>query len=83
MTAPSSSTDSSDPFASGSAFDEGPGDDEARDVPPWEDQGGDSMEDLSSSFATDMARMWVKRHQKASMLGAFAIGVFAGAMLRK
>lgn len=34
------------------------------------------------SMVGDMARMWVREHQKASMLGAFAIGVFAGAWLR-
>jgi len=35
-----------------------------------------------SAFALDMARMWMKEHQKATMLGAFAVGVFAGALLR-
>jgi hypothetical protein len=34
------------------------------------------------SLAVDMARMWVREHQKASMLGAFALGVFAGAWMR-
>lgn len=34
------------------------------------------------SLSVDMARMWVREHQKASMLGAFAVGVFAGAWLR-
>jgi hypothetical protein len=37
---------------------------------------------MSPSFALKMARLWVKRHQKASMLGAFAAGVFIGAMVR-
>lgn len=88
MTAPSSSADSPDPFASGSAFDEEADAGEAGDVPPWEEQRGDSIDqgsidEFSPSFATEMARMWVKRHQKASMLGAFAVGVFAGAMLRE
>ena len=40
-------------------------------------------DDLSSSVAVDMARLWVQRHQKATMLGAFAVGVFVGAMLRE
>lgn len=64
--------DSPDPFADTS--------DEAPDPPAW----GDAPEDEqgASSFATDMARLWVRRHQKASMLGAFAVGVFVGAMLR-
>jgi hypothetical protein len=35
-----------------------------------------------SAFALDMARIWMKEHQKATMLGAFAVGVFAGALLR-
>jgi hypothetical protein len=37
---------------------------------------------MSPSFALKMARLWVQRHQKASMLGAFAVGVFIGAMVR-
>jgi hypothetical protein len=39
-------------------------------------------DDVSPSFALDVARLWVQRHQKASMLGAFAVGVFVGALLR-
>ena len=35
-----------------------------------------------SSFALDMARMWVEEHQTSVMLGAFAVGVFTGALLR-
>lgn len=34
------------------------------------------------SLMLDMARLWVREHQKASMLGAFAVGVFAGSWLR-
>jgi hypothetical protein len=37
---------------------------------------------LSSSLATDMARSWVRQHQKATMIGAFGVGVFVGVMLR-
>jgi hypothetical protein len=29
-----------------------------------------------------MARTWIKQHQEASMLGAFAVGVFVGAYVR-
>lgn len=36
-----------------------------------------------SSFALDMARMWVQEHQKSAMLGAFAVGVVAGALIRE
>lgn len=66
---------SRDPFSSPDAGDP--------DSPPWASEedapGGD---DLSPSFAVDVARLWVRRHQKASMLGAFAVGVFVGALLR-
>jgi len=57
-------------------------------APPWEQEGGDPFAEgpeegeMSPSFALKMARLWVKRHQKASMLGAFAVGVFIGAMVR-
>ena len=37
---------------------------------------------LSASLAKDMARSWVRQHQKATMVGAFGLGVFAGVMLR-
>lgn len=54
------------------------------DAPPWEDAEDDPLADSSSpSFALNMARLWVQEHQKASMLGAFGIGVFVGAMLRE
>lgn len=36
----------------------------------------------SMTFAADVAKIWIQEHQKASMLGAFAVGVFVGAMLR-
>jgi hypothetical protein len=39
-------------------------------------------EDRSASMALDMARLWVQQHQKAAMLGAFAVGTFVGALLR-
>lgn len=35
------------------------------------------------SIAVDVARYWVKDHQKASMLGAFGVGVFVGVLLRE
>jgi len=67
----SASSASSDPFTDSGASDE-----------------SDSLNDLTStigpqvSLTVDMARMWVREHQKASMLGAFAMGVFTGAWLR-
>ena len=82
MDDPASPSDSPDPFASASAFDEAADADESRDVPPWTEHEDDAL-DGSPSFAVNMARMWVQQHQKASMLGAFAVGVFVGAMLRK
>lgn len=55
----------------------------ADDPPSWEENEDVGMPDgLSSSLAKDMARSWVQRHQKATMLGAFAVGVFVGAMFR-
>lgn len=33
-------------------------------------------------MAVEMARLWVRDHQTTSMLGAFAVGVFVGALLR-
>jgi hypothetical protein len=82
MSNPSSDPTPDDPFStSGTPIDESDG-------PSWDENGPDPMaddpmaDDLSSSVALDMARLWVQRHQKASMLGAFAVGVFVGAMLR-
>lgn len=68
-------------FSSSSA-DEPAGFDEAK-VPPWETEEGEfGQEEMGGAFAVDMARLWVKQHQKATMLGAFAVGVFVGALLR-
>jgi hypothetical protein len=68
---------SSDPVPpSSSSFEE-------TNAPPWEEgSDGPVGGDMSPSFALDVARLWVQRHQKASMLGAFGIGVFVGALLR-
>lgn len=46
-------------------------------------QGGMESPVDSSSFAMDLARMWVQEHQKTAMLGAFAAGVFIGALVRE
>lgn len=43
---------------------------------------GSSAGIAPASLAVDIAKIWVQEHQKASMLGAFAVGVFVGAMLR-
>ena len=54
------------------------------DAPPsWAEEDQTGMPDgVSAALATDMARSWVRRHQTATLLGAFATGVFVGAMLR-
>lgn len=75
-------SESPDSFSSPSTADEGAGFDEA-DAPPWEREKPEfGQEEMEESFAVDMARLWVKQHQKATMLGAFAVGVFVGALLR-
>lgn len=69
--------DSNDPVPPPSPSVEGP------DAPSFGAESDARREDAPSpSFALDMARLWVQRHQKASMLGAFAAGVFVGALLR-
>lgn len=77
------STDPESP-ESFSSFDEETDFEERSDAPPWgTEENTPASDDLSASFAVDMARIWVQRHQKASMLGAFAVGVFVGALLRE
>lgn len=74
--------ESPDPFPSSSGEDATDFGGEAN-APPWESENPEfGREDVEESFAADMARLWVKRHQKATMLGAFAAGVFVGALLR-
>lgn len=82
MTEPSSDPEAQDPFSSSSLPDEERGFDENAGNPPWDTEGPEFGGDLDRSFAIDMARLWVKRHQKAVMLGAFGVGVFVGALLR-
>lgn len=48
---------------------------------PFDDQSAPSSGD-EANFALDMARIWIKEHQTKSMLGAFAVGVFVGALFR-
>jgi len=59
---------------------------------PFEDaddspfSGGEALDGPSGKdqmrMAWDVTRMWVKEHQTAAMLGAFAAGVFVGAYVR-
>lgn len=74
------SEDSSEPNATDDAPSSAP---EEPDPPEWEAGIDDpSGEGSSATFALDVTRLWIEQHQKASMLGAFAVGVFIGAMLR-
>lgn len=82
MTEPSSNPESQNPFSSSSLPDEDRGFDENVESPPWDTEGPEFGEDVDGAFAVDMARLWVKQHQKAVMLGAFGVGVFVGALLR-
>lgn len=52
--------------------------------PPFDDFGDDAAPSLGdrSGFALEMARLWIKEHQTTTMLGAFAAGVFVGALFR-
>lgn len=53
--------------------------------PSFDSSGGpmpDGMGGDSAGFAYEMAKMWVRDHQKTAMVGAFATGVFLGALLR-
>lgn len=53
------------------------------DPPEWAaDPSGASGLGSSASLAADVAKLWIQENQKKSLLGAFAIGVFVGAMLR-
>jgi len=36
----------------------------------------------TSRFAMEMAKGWVRQHQTAAMVGAFAVGAFVGALMR-
>jgi hypothetical protein len=82
MTEPSSNPESPESFSSSSPADETTGFEENAETPPWDTEEPTFGEDMDGSVATDMARLWVKRHQKAVMLGAFGVGVFVGALLR-
>ena len=73
------SPNANDPFSAPSAPD--PGMDRGWDEGELSGEGALSWADRSA-FAMEMARMWVKEHQTATMLGAFAVGVFVGSLSR-
>ncbi len=62
------------PFSEGSPFGAAESAPEFPSSPP--SKGG------QLSMAWNVARMWIKEHQREAMLGAFATGVFLGACLR-
>jgi len=82
MTDSSSDPEFSESFSSSSPEPGAKGFDEPADSPPWDGDGPEFGDEMEGSFALDMARIWVKQHQKAAMLGAFGVGVFVGALLR-
>jgi len=70
---------SGDPFG-GDSF-EGPSDG-GRSFDASGGSGSRTVGSESAGFAYEMAKMWVQDHQKEAMVGAFAAGVFLGALLR-
>ncbi|PSQ78199.1 MAG: hypothetical protein BRD35_01955 [Bacteroidetes bacterium QH_7_62_13] len=79
MTADRSDTTGPDPFSSAP--------DSSREQmeagSPSIDGDSTSMPGEDSGFALDLARLWVEEHQTTTMLGAFAVGVFVGALFRE
>ncbi|MFO8232293.1 MAG: hypothetical protein R6U20_06465 [Longimonas sp.] len=52
------------------------------DPPPASVQDDWSTMTIPASIAVDMARDWVRERQTATLLGAFAAGVFVGVLSR-
>jgi len=75
-----SSDDAFGDFRDSFEGEEGAGDEEDPLSPPPELSGRASA--LDPSLALDLARTWVREHQNTTMLGAFAVGVFVGSLLR-
>lgn len=48
----------------------------------FSDGGQTSSVKAQASFARGLARTWIEEHQKETMMGAFAVGVFLGGLLR-
>lgn len=38
---------------------------------------------MQAAFAGSVARSWIEKHQEETMIGAFAVGVFVGALMRR
>jgi hypothetical protein len=78
---PSSEREGPDPFQQ-------MGDSDPDAQPSFDPPGSPGTDDplstakLQASFAIDVTRAWIKDHQKATMLGAFATGIVLGSLFR-
>ena len=70
------------PFDGGDAFDRESVGDASDDSFAAPDAFGGGSRRAQLRMAWDVTRMWIEEHQTATMLGAFAAGVFVGASLR-
>jgi len=75
---PSAGTSSEDPFGDFRESFEADGPNVAGSSPDFPG----AAADLDPSLALELARSWVREHQNATMLGAFAVGVFVGSLFR-
>lgn len=82
MNEPASDPEPNESFSSSSPDNAASGFEDHAETPPWDSEEPAFEEDMDGSFAIDMARLWVERHQKTVMLGAFGVGVFVGVLLR-
>ena len=72
-----------DPFGAGAAGNDPFGNDSfGRQAPPSSVADDWRTMAIPASIALDVARDWVRERQTATMLGAFAVGVFVGALSR-
>lgn len=55
---------------------------EKNDRPGSFDDAGSASAMEMSSLAWTVGRNWIEDHQESAMLGAFAVGVFVGALVR-
>lgn len=77
-----------DPFGGGRGFEKGRGARPGGDDPFRSDAGAGGLQDLLAmagmgSVPIHIAKSWIRENQTTAMLGAFAAGVFIGAISRK
>ncbi|HHP7236825.1 hypothetical protein [Longibacter sp.] len=77
-----------DPFGSSRGFDAGRGSRAGGDDPFRSEAGAGGLQDLLAmagmgSVPIGIAKSWIRENQTTAMLGAFAAGVFIGAISRK